>query len=115
MQSQMANKKEKKSFNEIINSPKPTLVDFYATWCGPCRMMIPILKELSAELGNRANIIKVDIDKNPKLTKKLNIQGVPTIAIYKNGKVVWRRSGVQRAHQLMIALEEFIDKEDENL
>ena len=108
----MTKKKGSKSFHEIIHSSKPTLVDFYATWCGPCRMMIPILKELSSQVGNRANIIKIDIDKNPKLTRKLNIQGVPTIAIYKNGKVVWRRSGVQRAHQLMMALEEFMDKED---
>jgi thioredoxin 1 len=106
----MANKTGKKNFKEIVSSSKPTLVDFYATWCGPCRMMVPILKELSTEMGDRATIIKVDIDKNPTLARKLNIQGVPTIAIYKNGKMVWRRSGVQRAHQLKMALEEFIEE-----
>ena len=88
------------NFNDIINSPKPVLVDFYATWCGPCKMMGPVLKELSGMVGNAARIIKIDVDKNKAVSQKYAIQGVPTLILFKDGKVKWRQSGVVPAKDL---------------
>ncbi len=93
------------SFNEIINSEKPVLVDFYATWCGPCKMMEPILKELSGMVGDTAQILKVDVDKNQSAATAYNIMGVPTLMIFKKGKVVWRESGIVDASELRRKLE----------
>ncbi|MCB9252865.1 MAG: thioredoxin [Flavobacteriales bacterium] len=81
-------------FSEIVNSNTPTLVDFYAEWCGPCKTMKPILEDLKTRIGNKARIIKVDVDRNSEIASKLQIQGVPTLVLYKNGKIVWRQSGV---------------------
>ena len=81
-------------FNEIINSDKPTLVDFYATWCGPCRMMSPVIDQTKNEVGDRANILKVDVDKNKEAAIKYNVRGVPTFIIFKNGEPVWRQAGI---------------------
>ncbi|MGF1534158.1 MAG: thioredoxin [Bernardetiaceae bacterium] len=87
-------------FSEVINSDTPVLVDFYASWCGPCQMLAPVLTELKAEVGDRATIIKIDVDKNPQLAASLGIRGVPTLMVYKNGEVKWRQSGVVPKHEL---------------
>ena len=90
----------KQSFQEVINSNKPVLVDFTAEWCGPCKMMTPILKELKNMLKESVIILKVDVDKNLQVAGAHQIQGVPTLIIFQNGKVKWRQSGVVPAKQL---------------
>lgn len=87
-------------FNEIIKSNTPTLVDFFATWCGPCKMQAPILEQVKEKVGDKATIIKVDIDRNRELAERYHVQSVPTLILFKNGEPVWRTVGVQQADLL---------------
>jgi thioredoxin 1 len=89
------------NFNAIINSSKPVLVDFFAEWCGPCKTMSPILKDVKTQLGDKSTIIKVDIDKNPQAANEYQVRSVPTLMIFKNGKAVWKQSGVVPANELV--------------
>jgi thioredoxin 1 len=93
------------TFTEVINDGKPVLVDFSAEWCGPCKAMAPVLKDVAKSLQDKARIIKIDVDKNRGLSQKLGIRGVPTFIIYKEGKVLWRKSGMQSAQTLITLLE----------
>lgn len=89
------------NFKELINGEVPVLVDFFAEWCGPCKMMPPILKEVKQELKDQIHIIKIDVDKNQQAAAHYHVSGVPTLIIFKKGKAVWRQSGVIPANQLI--------------
>lgn len=91
----------KGNFNELIQDVRPVIVDFHALWCGPCKMQSPILKDVAAELGDKIKVIKIDIDQNPELASRYNIQSVPTIIIFKNGEIKYKQAGVHSRPQLM--------------
>ena len=96
------------SFADVINSERPVVVDFFAEWCGPCKMMPPILHEVKHALGATVTIIKVDIDKNKSLAYQYGIQSVPTLIIFQKGEVKWRQSGVVPAKQLQTLLQQYL-------
>jgi thioredoxin 1 len=90
----------KGSFDSIINDTRSVIVDFHATWCAPCKMQSPILKELASELGDRVKVIKIDVDQNNAIASRFQIQGVPTLIIFKEGKQLWRHSGLISKQEL---------------
>ena len=89
------------NFDTIISSEKPVLIDFFATWCGPCKMLGPILKEVKDSLGDRISIIKIDVDKNQQIASKYQVRGVPTMILYQSGKQLWRQSGVLSKEEII--------------
>ena len=95
------------TFNELIESDKPVLVDFFAEWCGPCKVMAPILKDVKREIGDAISILKVDVDKNPQAAAAYQVQGVPTLILFKQGKVLWRQSGVVQKNGLVGVIKKF--------
>lgn len=94
------------TFSEIVNSDRPVLVDFFATWCGPCQMLMPVLKQVKDSLGDRVTIIKIDVDKNQELASRFKVRGVPTLALFQHGKVIWRKSGLLTKEELLRAIVE---------
>lgn len=94
-------------FNDIINSENLTLVDFFATWCGPCKQMHPVLEQLKQELGDSIRIVKLDVDKNDALAAAYRIQSVPTLMLFRSGQVVWRQSGVMRLNDLKAIINQY--------
>ena len=96
------------TFNELIQSDKPVLVDFFAEWCGPCKMMGPILQEVKSSLGDTVSIVKIDVDKNQELADALRIKGLPTLMIYKEGQMIWRQSGELDANTIIGLVQEQI-------
>jgi thioredoxin 1 len=90
----------KGNFDSVIQDTRPVVVDFHAPWCGPCKMQSPILKEVAAELGDKVRVIKIDVDSNSQIAGRYSVQSVPTIIVFKNGRVVWRQSGVATKNQL---------------
>lgn len=91
----------KSSFTKIVDSETPVLVDFYADWCGPCKMLAPILKQVKDEMGDGIKIIKIDVDKNQSLASRYQVRGVPTLLLFKNGKMLWRQSGVLQKNDIV--------------
>ncbi|WP_295729875.1 thioredoxin [uncultured Muribaculum sp.] len=95
-------------FNDIIKDKKPTLVDFYATWCGPCKMMHPILEQLKEKVGDSVTIVKIDVDKNQELAQSYHVRSVPTLIIFGDGEMKWRAAGVHTADDLEAKLKEYM-------
>lgn len=89
------------NFDTIINSDKPVLIDFFATWCGPCKMLSPVLKEVKDRLGDTVSIIKIDVDKNQQIASQYQVRGVPTMILFQNGKQLWRQSGVLSKEEII--------------
>ncbi len=96
------------TFNDVISTNKPVLVDFFATWCGPCKMMHPVLEQLKATYGDKIRIIKIDIDKNSAIASQYQIQSVPTLILFKNGNIVWRQSGAMPLNELQNIIAQFL-------
>jgi thioredoxin 1 len=95
-------------FSDIVKSDVPTLVDFYATWCGPCKMMAPVLDQLKDQLGSKVRVLKIDVDKNQEVAEKFKIRGVPTFILFKSGEILWRQSGVIELNKLRSMIQSHI-------
>ena len=98
----------KTTLSELINAEKPVLIDFFATWCGPCKALAPVLSEVVGVVGDRVRIVKIDVDKNQPVAQKFEVRGVPTLALFKQGKLLWRASGMHTKQQLIDVLESYI-------
>ena len=109
----MSNKKKLK-FKDIIASNKPVLVDFYATWCGPCQTLSPIVNEVKKEVAPDMRVIKIDVDKKKSISNKYKIKSLPTLAIFQNGELLWRESGLKTKAQLLAITSHFIDKKSDS-
>ncbi len=96
------------TFNDVISTNKPVLVDFFATWCGPCKMMHPVLEQLKTTYGDKIRIIKIDIDKNSAIASQYQIQSVPTLILFKNGNTLWRQSGAMPLNELQNIIAQFL-------
>lgn len=99
-----------KSFNEIINGDTPVLVDFYADWCAPCKMMTPILQQLKSTMGDKLNIIKIDTERNPDVAIKYQVRGIPNLILFKNGELIWQQAGVVQMPQLQQIIEQKLEQ-----
>jgi thioredoxin 1 len=97
----METKQQAETFTDIINGDTPVLVDFFATWCGPCKTMLPILKDFASQMGDRVRVIKIDVDKAPTTAETYKIQGVPTLILFRRGEILWRQSGIVQKNQLV--------------
>lgn len=95
---------KKASLTDLINSDTPVLIDLFATWCGPCKMMDPVLKEVAKNNSGNLQVVKIDVDKNPAAAQSLKVRGVPTLILFKNGKQLWRQSGYMSAAQLQTTI-----------
>lgn len=96
------------NFNKLVNTNVPVLVDFYADWCGPCKMQAPILSEVAREIGQQAKIVKIDVDKNQEIASRFQVRGVPTLILFKKGEVVWKSSGVANKAQLIETIRKYM-------
>lgn len=101
---------QKKSFNDIINNETPVLVDFYADWCAPCKMMTPILKQLKSEMGDKLNIIKIDTERNPDVAIKYQVRGIPNLILFHKGQILWQQAGVVQLPQLKQIIEQNLEQ-----
>lgn len=104
----------KKSFNDIINENTPVLVDFYADWCAPCKMMTPILKQLKSEMGDKINIIKIDTERNPDVAIKYQVRGIPNLILFHKGQILWQQAGVVQMPQLKQIIDQKLEQSWEN-
>lgn len=102
-------------FPDLISQSKPTLVDFYATWSGPCKMQAPILEQVKNAVGDKANVIKIDVDKNPELARQYRVQSIPTLIAFRNGEPAWRGMGLHQADQLIAKINELLEVKSEDV
>ncbi|MFH4964015.1 thioredoxin [Gaetbulibacter sp. M235] len=98
----------KNNFSTIINTNKPVLIDFHAEWCGPCKMLAPILKQVKHDLNDSIKIVKIDVDKNQELAGKYQVRGVPTMILFKNGNLLWRQSGVLQKNDIISIIKQYL-------